>query len=107
MASGYGIRGGTLISDFAPPPTFFFPPSSHHLHVLLAEPFRVLIVLTSSLCRTQTGRSRCFPFWQEFSKCYAMADKPEECVLQRDDYLECLHHTKEVSPLLLIVCLFL
>jgi len=43
------------------------------------------------------GRSRCFPFWQEFNKCYAMADKPEECVLQRDDYLECLHHTKEIA----------
>ncbi|KAG0228577.1 hypothetical protein B0O80DRAFT_440745 [Mortierella sp. GBAus27b] len=41
------------------------------------------------------GRSRCYPFWQEFHKCYALADKPEECVLQRDDYLECLHHSKE------------
>ncbi|KAF9302056.1 hypothetical protein BGZ74_005912 [Mortierella antarctica] len=42
------------------------------------------------------GRSRCYPFWQEFHKCYALADKPEECVLQRDDYLECLHHSKEI-----------
>ncbi|GAA5836389.1 hypothetical protein JCM11251_001479 [Rhodosporidiobolus azoricus] len=43
------------------------------------------------------GRSRCFPFWQDFQKCYAGADVPEQCVAQKEDYLECLHHTKEVS----------
>ena len=32
----------------------------------------------------------------EFAKCYANADKPNDCALQRDDYMECLHHTKEV-----------
>jgi hypothetical protein len=26
-----------------------------------------------------------------------MADAPKDCIAQRDDYLECLHHTKEVS----------
>lgn len=26
-----------------------------------------------------------------------MADAPQDCIAQRDDYLECLHHTKEVS----------
>ncbi|KAI8575409.1 hypothetical protein K450DRAFT_261893 [Umbelopsis ramanniana AG] len=41
------------------------------------------------------GRGRCFNFWQEFNKCYAMADAPQDCIAQRDDYLECLHHTKE------------
>jgi NADH dehydrogenase (ubiquinone) Fe-S protein 5 len=41
------------------------------------------------------NRSRCFTFWQEFRKCYAMADRPEQCTLQKDDYFECLHHTKE------------
>lgn len=25
-----------------------------------------------------------------------MADRPEQCTLQMDDYFECLHHTKEV-----------
>jgi NADH dehydrogenase (ubiquinone) Fe-S protein 5 len=25
-----------------------------------------------------------------------MADAPQDCIAQRDDYLECLHHTKEV-----------
>ncbi|GAA6056213.1 hypothetical protein JCM3770_002090 [Rhodotorula araucariae] len=48
------------------------------------------------------GRNRCFPFWQDFQKCYASADAPEQCVLQKEDYLECLHHTKEVSRALRI-----
>ncbi|KAL1408909.1 hypothetical protein Q8F55_005723 [Vanrija albida] len=43
------------------------------------------------------GRTRCFVFWQEFSKCYANADAPQECVAQKDDYLECLHRTKEIA----------
>ncbi|GAA5871444.1 hypothetical protein JCM3774_005602 [Rhodotorula dairenensis] len=43
------------------------------------------------------GRSRCFAFWQDFQKCYAGADVPEQCALQKEDYLECLHHTKEVQ----------
>lgn len=35
----------------------------------------------------------------DFQKCYAGADVPEQCALQKEDYLECLHHTKEVrSP---------
>ncbi|CEP10162.1 hypothetical protein [Parasitella parasitica] len=43
------------------------------------------------------GRGRCFHFWQEFNKCYATADLPQQCLDQRDDYLECLHHTKEFA----------
>ncbi|KZS87263.1 hypothetical protein SISNIDRAFT_476315 [Sistotremastrum niveocremeum HHB9708] len=43
------------------------------------------------------GRSRCFTFWQEFSKCYAGADTPSECRLQAEDYLECLHHKNETA----------
>ncbi|ORZ15794.1 hypothetical protein BCR42DRAFT_415912 [Absidia repens] len=43
------------------------------------------------------GRGRCFQFWQEFNKCYASADVPQQCLAQRDDYLECLHHTKEFA----------
>ncbi|KAK4056392.1 hypothetical protein OIO90_002535 [Microbotryomycetes sp. JL221] len=48
------------------------------------------------------GRSRCFPFWQDFQKCYASADVPTQCVAQKEDYLECLHHTKEISRALQI-----
>ncbi len=51
-------------------------------------------VLPSS---STTGRSRCFAYWQDFQKCYANADSPSECAPQKDDYLECLHHTKEVA----------
>jgi NADH dehydrogenase (ubiquinone) Fe-S protein 5 len=43
------------------------------------------------------GRGRCFPFWQEFAKCYASADHPEDCRLQYEDYQECLFHRKEVG----------
>ncbi|KAF9476947.1 hypothetical protein BDN70DRAFT_934607 [Pholiota conissans] len=41
------------------------------------------------------GRSRCFSYWQEFQKCYAQTDSPSECTPQSQDYLECLHHTKQ------------
>ncbi|KAG6907655.1 hypothetical protein DXG01_007859 [Tephrocybe rancida] len=43
------------------------------------------------------GRSRCFTYWQEFSKCYAQTDNPVACRPQSDDYLECLHGTKELA----------
>ena len=29
-------------------------------------------------------------------QCYAQTDVPSKCTAQADDYLECLHHTKEV-----------
>ena len=29
-------------------------------------------------------------------QCYVRADAPQECKLQAEDYLECLHHRKEV-----------
>ncbi|KAG8917567.1 hypothetical protein FRC02_003033, partial [Tulasnella sp. 418] len=43
------------------------------------------------------GRARCFAFWQEFSKCYASADTPSQCTSQVEDYIECLHHRKEIA----------
>lgn len=42
------------------------------------------------------GPSRCFSFWQDFRKCYVTAESVGDCKLQKEDYLECLHHTKEV-----------
>ncbi|VDB91216.1 unnamed protein product [Peniophora sp. CBMAI 1063] len=44
-----------------------------------------------------SGRPRCFVYWQEFSKCYASNDTPSQCNVQAEDYLECLHHTKEIA----------
>lgn len=32
-------------------------------------------------------------------QCYAGADEPEACAARREDYLECLHQTKEASVL--------
>ncbi|CAH7676177.1 NADH dehydrogenase Fe-S protein 5 [Phakopsora pachyrhizi] len=43
------------------------------------------------------SRPRCFDFWQEFRKCYAGADFPEDCRAQADDYGECLTHKKEIA----------
>ncbi|CAL1699064.1 unnamed protein product [Somion occarium] len=45
----------------------------------------------------QGGTPRCFPLWQEFTKCYAATDNPGQCRDQADDYLECLHRTKEIA----------
>ncbi|KIO31427.1 hypothetical protein M407DRAFT_241800 [Tulasnella calospora MUT 4182] len=43
------------------------------------------------------GTSRCHPYWMEFAKCYASADSPSQCSFQAEDYLECLHHKKEIA----------
>ncbi|KAF8962561.1 hypothetical protein BDZ97DRAFT_1101890 [Flammula alnicola] len=43
------------------------------------------------------GRSRCFSYWQEFQKCYAQTDEPSDCRPQNEDYLECLHRTKDIQ----------
>ena len=32
----------------------------------------------------------------QVSQCYASSDVPSQCNVQAEDYLECLHHTKEV-----------
>ncbi|KAH8924496.1 hypothetical protein BT69DRAFT_1241087, partial [Atractiella rhizophila] len=43
------------------------------------------------------GPSRCFPVWQDFQKCYLKAEKPSDCVGYKEDYYECLFHTKEIE----------
>ncbi|TXT14267.1 uncharacterized protein COLE_00460 [Cutaneotrichosporon oleaginosum] len=30
-------------------------------------------------------------------ECYAGADETKQCIAQKEDYLECLHRTKEVN----------
>lgn len=39
---------------------------------------------------------RCYPIWMDFSECMSKTDSPKECRDFREDYLECLHHRKEV-----------
>jgi len=34
----------------------------------------------------------------DFSECMSKVDDPKSCRDYRDDYLECLHHRKEVRP---------
>eukprot|EP00593_Proboscia_inermis_P000805 CAMPEP_0171299604 /NCGR_PEP_ID=MMETSP0816-20121228/8445_1 /TAXON_ID=420281 /ORGANISM="Proboscia inermis, Strain CCAP1064/1" /LENGTH=82 /DNA_ID=CAMNT_0011775541 /DNA_START=106 /DNA_END=354 /DNA_ORIENTATION=- len=43
------------------------------------------------------GISRCYPFYAEFEQCLKQADSRLDCVPQREDYFECLHHKKEHS----------
>merc|ERR1711982_113836 len=49
------------------------------------------------------GPSRCYPFWQEVMACYVTNTTPydnsgaKNCVFPLEDYLECLHHKKEMS----------
>ncbi|XP_026456761.1 NADH dehydrogenase [ubiquinone] iron-sulfur protein 5-B-like [Papaver somniferum] len=41
------------------------------------------------------NKGRCYDFWTDFSECMSSCRQPEDCVLLREDYLECLHHAKE------------
>jgi len=43
------------------------------------------------------NKGRCYDFWLEFSECMSRCRQPSDCGLLREDYLECLHHSKEVS----------
>ncbi|KAJ2606306.1 Maturation and nuclear export of 40S ribosomal subunits interacting protein [Coemansia sp. RSA 1722] len=45
------------------------------------------------------GTNRCFPFWEDFQQCYfsSKQESRSDCVAARDDYLECLHHFKEIA----------
>ncbi|MBA0671061.1 hypothetical protein Goklo_024787 [Gossypium klotzschianum] len=41
-------------------------------------------------------KGRCYDFWVDFSECMSRCREPKDCALLREDYLECLHHSKEV-----------
>ncbi|EPS39594.1 hypothetical protein H072_6631 [Dactylellina haptotyla CBS 200.50] len=51
------------------------------------------------------GITRCFPFWQDVLACYVMNTSKEsdankyKCAGYREDYYECLHHTKEINKI--------
>ncbi|URD82530.1 NADH dehydrogenase ubiquinone iron-sulfur protein [Musa troglodytarum] len=44
------------------------------------------------------NKGRCYDFWIDFSECMSRCREPKDCNLLREDYFECLHHTKEVIP---------
>lgn len=52
--------------------------------------------LTPSAPPVFACRRRCYPIWMDFSECMSQAEDPKSCKDFRDDYLECLHHRKEV-----------
>ncbi|KAK4389958.1 NADH dehydrogenase [ubiquinone] iron-sulfur protein 5-A [Sesamum angolense] len=41
------------------------------------------------------NKGRCYDFWIDFSDCMSRCREPKDCALLREDYLECLHHSKE------------
>ncbi|KAG2252572.1 hypothetical protein Bca4012_100139 [Brassica carinata] len=58
------------------------------------------------------NKGRCYDFWMDFSECMSHCREPKDCSLLREDYLECLHHSKEfqrrnkipaVMPLILVI----
>ncbi|PWA91597.1 hypothetical protein CTI12_AA088710 [Artemisia annua] len=48
------------------------------------------------------NKGRCYDFWMDFSECMSRCREPKDCGLLREDYLECLHHSKEVFLVLLL-----
>ena len=42
------------------------------------------------------SRGRCYAVYMDFSECMSKTDDPRKCNDYREDYLECLHHRKEV-----------
>ncbi|KAJ0857635.1 putative ATPase, AAA-type, core, P-loop containing nucleoside triphosphate hydrolase [Helianthus annuus] len=41
------------------------------------------------------NKGRCYDFWMDFSECMSRCREPKDCSLLCEDYLDCLHHSKE------------
>ncbi|CAI0440436.1 unnamed protein product [Linum tenue] len=41
------------------------------------------------------NKGRCYDFWIDFSECMSRCREPKDCTFLREDYMECLHHSKE------------
>ncbi|EYU39176.1 hypothetical protein MIMGU_mgv1a016527mg [Erythranthe guttata] len=41
------------------------------------------------------NKGRCYDFWMDFSECMSQCRQPKDCGLLREDYFECLNHSKE------------
>ncbi|KAK2076408.1 hypothetical protein QBZ16_000933 [Prototheca wickerhamii] len=52
------------------------------------------------------GPNRCYAVYMDFSECMSKTDDPRKCNDYREDYLECLHHRKEVRGFLKLNTLF-
>ncbi|CAA0819971.1 NADH dehydrogenase [Striga hermonthica] len=49
------------------------------------------------------NKGRCYDFWMDFSDCMSRCREPKDCTLLREDYFECLHHSKETSVTALVI----
>lgn len=43
------------------------------------------------------GTGRCYSLWLGFTECMKDAAMPADCADNREDYIECLHHRKEIK----------
>lgn len=43
------------------------------------------------------ARGRCYAYWRSFANCVEGSDDNLKCNLEREDYLECLHHMKQTE----------
>ncbi|KAH6834459.1 NADH-ubiquinone oxidoreductase-like protein [Perilla frutescens var. hirtella] len=44
-----------------------------------------------------SNNGRCYDFWVDFSEFMSRYREPKDCGLLREDYFECLHHSKEAQ----------
>lgn len=94
MASGFGIHGG-------PGRWVQVPPCAEVAGVGTGGVgFRTAVGVEQASCSPLPCACipRCYPIWMDFSECMSKTEDPKKCADFRDDYLECLHHRKEVRP---------
>ncbi|KAM1062295.1 hypothetical protein PS2_026426 [Malus domestica] len=51
-----------------------------------------------------SNKGRCYYLWVDFSEYMSHCRELKDCVLLREDYLECLHHSKECLKSALMMC---
>eukprot|EP00873_Tetraselmis_striata_P034514 jgi/Tetstr1/454778/TSEL_041661.t1 len=100
-----GVRNAAGMLRFVPFAVFEFGSLAPHDEAFLAEvakatPSREAPATNAAMAsgfglHGQTGR--CYPFWMDFSKCMEETDNPAACRMLREDYMECLHHRKEMG----------
>ncbi|ETV79588.1 hypothetical protein H257_06847 [Aphanomyces astaci] len=47
--------------------------------------------------------NRCYAFWKDVERCNVEAAQPGQCSAAVEDYLECLHHKKELARMNAII----
>lgn len=48
------------------------------------------------------GAGRCYSLWLDFTGCMKDAGTPAACADNKEDYIECLHHRKEMARMRLV-----